>query len=174
MRVIGRGYSSAKKLCATLNIPCVTKGAYRRCEKKLLAAVTSTAKDAINDAALEVRNFKKCSNTAVAECGVSVDGTWQRRGHSSLNGCVAALSIHTGKLLDLEIMSKFCRICNTLKNSKSPVEHTCFCNHLGSASSMESVGGHRIFERSCTMRNLKYVYFYGDGDSQGYLAVKDM
>ncbi|GFU37097.1 hypothetical protein TNCV_1554941 [Trichonephila clavipes] len=71
----------------------------------------------MNDAALKVRNFKKCSNTAVAECGVSVDGTWQRRGHSSLNGCVAALSIGIGKLLDLEIMSKFCRIRNTLKKS---------------------------------------------------------
>ncbi|GFV79751.1 hypothetical protein TNCV_1725761 [Trichonephila clavipes] len=46
--------------------------------------VTITAKDDMNDAALEVRNFKKCSNTAVAECGVSVDGTSQRRGHSSL------------------------------------------------------------------------------------------
>ncbi|GFV98033.1 uncharacterized protein TNCV_4447941 [Trichonephila clavipes] len=121
----------------------------------------------MNDAASEVRNFKKYSNTAVAECGVSVDGT-------SLNGCVAALSIHTGKLLDLEIMSKFCRICNALKNFKSPVGHTCSCNHLGSASSMESVDEYRIFERSCIKRNLKYVHFYGDGDSQGYLAVKNM
>ncbi|GFU06188.1 uncharacterized protein TNCV_4764981 [Trichonephila clavipes] len=118
-------------------MPCVTKGAYRLCEKKLLAAVPSTAKDAMNDAALEVRNLKKCSNTAVAECGVSVDGT-------------------------------------RLKNSKSPVGHTCTCNHLGSASSMESVGWYRIFESSCTTRNLKYVHFYGEGDSQGYLAVKDM
>ncbi|GFT70552.1 hypothetical protein TNCV_1133151 [Trichonephila clavipes] len=32
----------------------------------------------------------------------SVDGTWQRRGHSSLNGCVAVLSIDTGKVLDLD------------------------------------------------------------------------
>ncbi|GFU89782.1 uncharacterized protein TNCV_4116721 [Trichonephila clavipes] len=58
-------------------------------------------------------------------------------------------------------------ICNTLKNSKSAVGHTCSCNHLGSASSMELVGGYRIFERYCIMRN-------GDGDSQVYLAVKDM
>ncbi|GFY26231.1 uncharacterized protein TNCV_355471 [Trichonephila clavipes] len=54
MRVIRRVYSSAKKLCATLNIPCVTKGAYRLCEKKLLAPVTSTAKDGMNDATFQV------------------------------------------------------------------------------------------------------------------------
>ncbi|GFX58342.1 hypothetical protein TNCV_205291 [Trichonephila clavipes] len=74
----------------------------------------------MNDAALKVRNVKTCSNTAVAECGVTFDGTWHRRGYSSLNGCVEELCIDTGKLLDLEIMSKFCRICNRMKNSNRP------------------------------------------------------
>ncbi|GFX50359.1 uncharacterized protein TNCV_338941 [Trichonephila clavipes] len=32
----------------------------------------------------------------IVECGISVDGTWQRRGYSSMNGCVAALSVDTG------------------------------------------------------------------------------
>ncbi|GFT76892.1 hypothetical protein TNCV_1817851 [Trichonephila clavipes] len=66
MRVIIRGSSSAKKLCNTLNRLCVTKGACKQCETKLLAAVTSTAKDDMNDAALEVRNFRKRSNTTIA------------------------------------------------------------------------------------------------------------
>ncbi|GFS66511.1 transposable element Tcb2 transposase [Trichonephila clavipes] len=109
--------------------------------------------------------LQKSSKTAFAECGLSVDSTWQRRGHSSLNGCVAALFIDTGKLLDLEIMSKFCRICNRLKNSKSPVGQACSCNHQGSTSSMESVDAYRTFKRSCTTRNVKYVHFYGNGDS---------
>ncbi|GFS93803.1 hypothetical protein TNCV_5052801 [Trichonephila clavipes] len=86
---------------------CVIKRACRLCEEKLLAAVTSTAKDAKNDASLEMRNFKKCFNMAVAKCGVSVDGTWQRRGHLSLNSCVAALSIDTGKLLALDHVKIF-------------------------------------------------------------------
>ncbi|GFT43094.1 uncharacterized protein TNCV_5119571 [Trichonephila clavipes] len=68
------------------------------------------------EAADEVRKLKNTSD--VAECGVSVDGTWQRRGHSSLNGCVAVLSIDTGKVLDLEVMSKWCRNCNTSKSSE--------------------------------------------------------
>ncbi|GFX05975.1 uncharacterized protein TNCV_760111 [Trichonephila clavipes] len=53
----------------------------------------------------------------VAECGISVDGTWERREHSSLNGCDAVLSIDTGKVLDLDLMSRWCRICNTSKGS---------------------------------------------------------
>ncbi|GFT86125.1 uncharacterized protein TNCV_3257271 [Trichonephila clavipes] len=68
-----------------------------------VASVAS--KYAMTEAAEEVRKLKNTSD--VAECGVSVDGTWQRRGHSLLNGCVSVLSIDTGKVLDLEVMSKW-------------------------------------------------------------------
>ncbi|GFX74321.1 uncharacterized protein TNCV_3452691 [Trichonephila clavipes] len=127
------------------------------------------------EAADEVRKLKNTSD--VAECGVSVDGTWQRRGHSSLNGCVAVLSIDTGKVLDLEVMSKWCRNCNTSKSSeksKHIKKHQCSCNHQGSAGSMEPVGAYRLFERSRETRKLQYVEFYGDGDSKSHLAVKDI
>ncbi|GFV35832.1 hypothetical protein TNCV_2495391 [Trichonephila clavipes] len=30
---------------------------------------------------------------------VAIDGTWQKEGHTSLNGCVTAVSVDTGKLL---------------------------------------------------------------------------
>ncbi|GFU10454.1 uncharacterized protein TNCV_2012071 [Trichonephila clavipes] len=76
-------------------------------KKKLLNVASVVSKNAMIEAADEVRKLKNTSD--VAECGVSVDGTWQRRGHSSLNGCVAVLSIDTGKVLDLEVMSKWCR-----------------------------------------------------------------
>ncbi|GFU99823.1 uncharacterized protein TNCV_506441 [Trichonephila clavipes] len=117
MRIIEKGHSSSKKLCASLNIPSLSKAAYRSCEKKKLLNVASVvSKNAMIEAADEVRKLKNTSD--VAECGVSVDGTWQRRGHSSLNGCVAVLSIDTGKVLDLEVMSKWCRNCNTSKSSE--------------------------------------------------------
>ncbi|GFT20514.1 uncharacterized protein TNCV_2183631 [Trichonephila clavipes] len=85
-------------------------------KKKLLNVASVVSKNAMIEAADEVRKLKNTSD--VAECGVSVDGTWQRRGHSSLNGCVAVLSIDTGKVLDLEVMSKWCRNCNTSKSSE--------------------------------------------------------
>ncbi|GFT06122.1 uncharacterized protein TNCV_1595391 [Trichonephila clavipes] len=104
MRIIGKGHSSSKKLCASLNIPSVSKAAYKSCEKKLLNVASVVSKNAMIEASDEIRKLKNTSD--VAECGVSVDGTWQRRGHSSLNGCVAVLSIDTGKVVDLEVMSK--------------------------------------------------------------------
>jgi phage terminase large subunit GpA-like protein len=35
------------------------------------------------------------------------DGTWQKRGHTALNGVISATCVDRGKVLDIEIMSKF-------------------------------------------------------------------
>ena len=49
--------------------------------------------------------------------GISVDGTWQKNGYVSLNGCVAVLSFEKGKVLDIEAMSRYCKsIRKTIKN----------------------------------------------------------
>ena len=42
-------------------------------------------------------------------CRVSLDGSWQRRGHASLKGVVTTISY--GKCIDVETMTKFCRDC---------------------------------------------------------------
>ncbi|GFS69342.1 uncharacterized protein TNCV_4011521 [Trichonephila clavipes] len=104
-----------------------------------------------------------------------MDGTWQKRGYSSHIGCGSCISIDTGNILDIEIMSHFCRICskkNKVPNAASNA-HVC-CNHKGSASSMETVGAYRIFERSENHRNMQYTDYYGDGDSKAYESVKNM
>lgn len=169
LHLIGKGYSSGKKLCSILNLPYFSKQTFRRLEEKLLNVVSKIANDNMTEAAEEIR---KGSDVPV-KCGVSVDGTWQRRGFSSLNGCVSAVSIDTGKILDLEVMSQHCRICQNSNGKKPKQPHTCR-NHKGSAGSMESVGAYRIFERSETLRKLHYTKYYGDGDSKGYTSVKDI
>ena len=45
------------------------------------------------------------------EVGVSVDGSRQRRGHASHNGIVMAISIDTGKCLDIEVLNNKCKQC---------------------------------------------------------------
>ncbi|GFV19542.1 uncharacterized protein TNCV_338101 [Trichonephila clavipes] len=43
-----------------------------------------------------------------------------------------------------------------------------------SSGNMEAVGAFRIFERSLIKRDLQYTEYYGDGDSKGFLQVKDI
>ncbi|GFW64312.1 uncharacterized protein TNCV_273361 [Trichonephila clavipes] len=116
----------------------------------------------------------------IVECGISVDGTWQRRGYSSLNGCVAVLSVDTGKVVDIEIMSSYCPTCRKISKMSRSIEsetfaadHVCHSNFQGSALKMEAVGATRIFQRSIVKRGLKYAHYYGDGDSKGFISVKD-
>ncbi|GFU50677.1 uncharacterized protein TNCV_240651 [Trichonephila clavipes] len=108
-------------------------------------------------------------SNSFTKCGISIDGTWQRRGYSSLNGCVSAISVDTGKILDIEVMTQYCHIY--AKGNSQSSKHVCF-NYKGSAGNMEVVGAYRIFERS-NVRNVQYKEYYGDGDSKGYESVKN-
>ncbi|GFV20788.1 uncharacterized protein TNCV_2815371 [Trichonephila clavipes] len=45
---------------------------------------------------------------------------------------------------------------------------------MGSASSMETIGAYRLFERSENHRKLQYTDCYGDGDSKAYESVKNV
>ncbi|GFX91032.1 uncharacterized protein TNCV_5106621 [Trichonephila clavipes] len=172
LRLIGRGVSAGRKLCAVLNLPpFLSKLAFHQQEKKLLSAAISIGEKIMNDAAKGIRQLKKSIHGTV-NCGVSVDGTWQRRGFSSLNGCVSAISVDTGKIIDFETLSQLCRKCNS-KTEQQNVELQCN-HHKGSSSSMEPVGAYRTFERSENHRMLRYTDYYRVGDSKAFDAVKDI
>ncbi|GBO30152.1 hypothetical protein AVEN_1068-1, partial [Araneus ventricosus] len=103
------------------------------------------AKNVMCEAAGEINK----NNSDIRQCGVSVDGTLQKRGHTSLNGCVSVISVDNGKVVDVEVMSKMCRTCNSSSNRA----HDCV-KHIGSSGCMEIVGVYTMLERSENMRNL--------------------
>ncbi|GFX12589.1 hypothetical protein TNCV_3157101 [Trichonephila clavipes] len=77
---------------------------------------------------------------------LTVDGTWQRRGYSSMNGCVAASPVDTGKVVDIEIMSSYCPTCRKISKMPRSIEsetfaadHVSLSNFQGSALKMEAV-----------------------------------
>ncbi|GFU56638.1 uncharacterized protein TNCV_3930351 [Trichonephila clavipes] len=102
MRQIGKGFSAGFKLCGTLNLPRLSKTAYTNHENKLMSVISEISELSMQKAAYELLVLYPTKNKIV-ECGISVDGTWQRRGYSSMNGCVAALSVDTSKVVDIEI-----------------------------------------------------------------------
>lgn len=135
----------------------------------------------MNDAQKEIHHLKGEHLEGFSNCGVSCNGTWQKRGHSSLNGCVAVLSIDTGKCLDFEVLRKVCQTCqrhetnNDLQAEQEwQINHAPKCkpNFNGSASSMETEGAKRILERSEEKHKLRYTEYYGDGDSKGFNGME--
>ena len=55
------------------------------------------------------------------DTGVSVDGSWHRRGFSSLNGALTVVSIENGKILNTETTCKLCKACNAKEKLRSNV-----------------------------------------------------
>ena len=73
------------------------------------------------------------SSLSIIDTAVSVDGSWQRRGFSSLNGVVTAISRDTSKILDCELMSRSCKACSLklkLKESNPNAFETLKSSHL--------------------------------------------
>ena len=68
-------------------------------------SVKEVAEIVMQEAALEIYNKIHCADCDdnIVDTGISVDGTWQKRGFTSLNGAVAAISIETGRILDVEV-----------------------------------------------------------------------
>ena len=55
-------------------------------------AYENAAEFSMNNAANEVRELSKCQHGLICDCEVSLDGTWQKRGHASLNGVTTVIA----------------------------------------------------------------------------------
>ena len=87
----------------------MTRMNYNKILKTIQKAVTEVAIQTMADAATEIK--EKSEDDSTVDIGVSVDGSWQKRGYSSLNGNVAVIALDSGKVLDVEPMSRHCRQC---------------------------------------------------------------
>lgn len=79
----------------------------------------------------------------------------------------SVIGIETGKVIDVEVLSSFCKACE----SKPLLNPDCKKNHAGSAGKMEVIGMKRIFLLSEANRKLQYVKYLGDGDTKTFLKI---
>lgn len=102
MRTIVKGHSAGNVLCSLMKL----LSPVQKCEaynNKLFIAVDKCAHESMISAASEYTSVNNgCTNLAVA-----IGGTWQKRGHTSLNGVLSVSSVDTGKVLDLVVTSQY-------------------------------------------------------------------
>ena len=94
--------------------------------KKVFHRVHSAAKKVADESMKKAANeLKEAENQELADCSVSFDGTWQRRGHASHHGVVTAVSVDTGKCVDVEVLSNICKGCSHWESKdKSSLAYT--------------------------------------------------
>ena len=186
------GHTGLKGFCETIGLPQpLTGNHYRKLMQQLGLKSLEVAEKLMNDAAKRlismqfpdnINNDDDGSNQNIANVEVSVDGTWQRRGHCSKIGVVFVIAIKTGEVLDYKIKSLYCHQCNMNKKIKSCAEFECWfeqhkaecaINHFGSSASIETEAAVDIFLRSVEKRSLRYTTYVGDGDSSSFATVKE-
>ncbi|GFV10286.1 uncharacterized protein TNCV_3439721 [Trichonephila clavipes] len=124
MRSVGKGKAAAKVFCGVMNLPPPPKRFYESLHA-LNNATEKVAKVSMALAAAETLSF----NNGNPNVPVAIDGTWQKRGHTSLNGVVAAVNVDTGKVVDAEILSRKCS-CHFNGNLHSD---ECSANYFGNS-----------------------------------------
>ena len=116
-REIGRSHNAMVTFTKLMNMPSPPnhRNFTKIQNKKLLPVVKQVANDSMMNNAM---NVKDCCGNEKGECGISLDGTWQRWGHVSHNGVVTAISLDTKcsptsatALLDVEVLSDKCQAC---------------------------------------------------------------
>ena len=107
-----QGYAGLDKLTALMNLPKpVTANNYDKIVNRLNVVVKEAANETTRDASHNLLSKSKDPNDdAVIDTAVSCDGSWQKRGYSSLN-CVISIISMDNKILDIEQMTRTCKSC---------------------------------------------------------------
>ena len=112
MRSFDCGLAAAKLFFRLINMPQPSRQTPNALDNKaLLKATKAVLVETMTSAAEEIHSLKHAFQDGLVKCNACCDGTWQRRGSSSLNGCVTAISLETRKILDVLLLSKVCKKC---------------------------------------------------------------
>jgi len=157
---IGHGYSTAQRFCSIVNLPDpVCKKPWMRHTQAILKAAETLLKEELNEATFEVKkllrdigDIEDCSDEElrekVVDGGASLDGWWSRRGWSAHDGIVAAISVETGKVVDVVYLSCLCSERSKMEEKRNNGkisrreflewylchDNSCFQNHDRSAA----------------------------------------
>ena len=185
----GIGFSGLETFCATFNQPCMAETSYNKQLDIIAEMAEEEADHELKEAGFRLRNLLRSENSqvtddSVEDIAVSFDGTWAKRGHTSLYGVVFVLSVDTGEVLDCHIMSKFCKACSMWESKKESdpqkynewkIQHLqsndCAINFEGSSPAMEMEGAIIIWSRSIEKHHFRYIYMVSDGDSKAHTKL---
>ena len=187
MRLLRKSREGFGKISSFLGLPPpVAKKNYQRHCAKLNHAAEVTAEESMKKAAQDVLQKRtEAEEEAPSDIAITTDGTWMRRGFSSLYGVQTVISWDTRKVIDVEILSHHCTICTnkealhkkgqlssedlaSFKLGHAPV---CQANTAVLPPSMEGEAAKLIWARSKNLHNLRYTNCIGDADSSSYHSV---
>lgn len=191
MNSLGLGFAAMERLCTLISIKSMSNATYYKHlnnlaegTKDLERKVLKKAREAVRDAQEAIDPSLR--NAEVLDIGVSYDGTWQKRGFTSLYGVGIVIDIVTGLAIDYEVLSKYCHMCVVTAaqlDASSPefciwqnghrAAGECGMNYEGSSGAMGMKAAERLWERSVAKNQMRYITVLSDGDAKTHLYLKN-
>ncbi|XP_026828856.1 uncharacterized protein LOC113562728, partial [Ooceraea biroi] len=183
LRICGVGREGLNLFCSLMDI-CqgIAANTYYACLENIYVAASAVYSCILKEAIEEEKEKNKEAGNIETHLTVSGDGTWKKRGFSSLFGVSTLVGKYSNKVVDAMIKSSFCQACNLWNNKKDDNiaeynewyethEETCSRNHEGSAGKMEIDAITEMFVRSKEKHGVLYVKYIGDGDSKTFRGI---
>ena len=187
----GIGFQGLEKFSSIFDTPMLNKAAYQKHVESIVTITAQETEEELKGAALRLRKLlqledQSITDSSIIDIAVSFDGTWAKRGHTSLFGVTFVISVDSGEVLDYEVLSKFCSICSHIERQKvdNPDNYQrkrelhqnsgrCKVNYEGSSNAMEVKGAVRMWHRSIKKHGFRYMFMVSDEDSKSYNSVAD-
>nr|XP_042896708.1 uncharacterized protein LOC122269121 [Parasteatoda tepidariorum] len=187
---IGKGHASLEQFSIALGIQTMDKKTFSKCLQTLCEEKKTFREDMLCVARQIVRktHFEiNClsDDEKLLDITVSFDGSWHKRGHTSLYGLGVVIDVLTGLAVDFEISSKYCSQCTAAKRDlgNDSAEFSiwynghkseCSKNFSGSSGSMEMVLAGILWSRSVKNCGFRYLNIVSDGDSRTYQHLVEL
>lgn len=186
MRLIGIGHAGLRIFCGVMDLPKpISTTFYDNIVNVIRNAASTVAEWSMTLAAQEekeqtVKAGLFPNNPEGIAC--SGDGSWRKRGFTSLSGIASIIGHYTGKVIDILVKNSYCKMCEYWDKRNATEEYVdwidehileCNANHEGSAGLMEVSAVKEMFKRSEEKHGLKYLMYIGDGDAKTFNAVFD-
>jgi len=114
MRMLGVAYAGLRAFCRLMDMATpVVESFYSLACNKIRDSCRKISEISMNKAAKEEKNLTIAANNYLnpSSVGVSSDGSWMKRGFTSLHGIVGVIGLKSGKVLDCVIKSACCKSC---------------------------------------------------------------
>ncbi|XP_071574866.1 uncharacterized protein [Temnothorax nylanderi] len=181
MRLLGVGIAGINTFLGLMDLgKKISNNMYYAAVDNIFVAVSAVYNEVIGKAGREEKEKNAANGNEEKNLTVSGDGSWSRRGFSSLFGIVTVIGHYTSKVLDTLVKSSFCKLCVINKNKMTDTEFDtwfseheddCQANHKGSAGAMEVQGMLEMFARAENLHDAKYSNYIGDGDTKTFKAL---
>ena len=148
-RDFGKGHTAVEMFCGLMYMsPPMTSKPYQDTIEYMHPLYIESAEPSMKATVDDIRKYLLGGNEeeTVVDVDISADGSWQKRGFSSLNSLVTIIRLSNGKCLAYDAMAKKCKSCEVWESKTDT--RSCPINHLGSAGLMEPSGVVRCFKRS--------------------------